>query len=82
MNVLHLDLGLEFRGGQRQVLYLACFQKLKKQVHPYLVCPLNTPLKTKAPEQGIETLTLLPDRSLIREIGLSSCLFSREKISI
>ena len=58
MNVLHLDLGLEFRGGQRQVLYLACFQKLKKQVHPYLVCPLNTPLKTKAPEQGIETLTL------------------------
>ncbi|WP_457570779.1 glycosyltransferase family 4 protein [Desulfovulcanus sp.] len=58
MNVLHLDLGLEFRGGQRQVLYLACFQKLKKQVYPYLVCPLSAPLKAKASDQGIETLPL------------------------
>ena len=58
MNVLHLDLGLEFRGGQRQVLYLACFQKFTEQISPYLACPLNSPLRLKAQEKGIETLTL------------------------
>ncbi|MBT8763931.1 glycosyltransferase family 4 protein [Desulfohalobiaceae bacterium Ax17] len=58
MNVLHLDLGLEFRGGQRQVLYLACFQKQRTQVRPYLACPAKSPLKIKASELGIEILPL------------------------
>ncbi|MDQ7031176.1 MAG: glycosyltransferase family 4 protein [Desulfonauticus sp.] len=45
--VLHLDLGREWRGGQRQVFYLLEQQRKKKDLIPILASPANSPLLTK-----------------------------------
>jgi glycosyltransferase involved in cell wall biosynthesis len=55
--VTHLDLGFEFRGGQRQVLYLAAEQG--GEGRPVRVAaPAGSPILARASAQGLETLAL------------------------
>ncbi len=56
--VLHLDLGSSFRGGQRQVLHLACFQANHSKWLPLVMAPQGTPLLAAAQEKKISTLSL------------------------
>lgn len=55
--IVHLDLGLEFRGGQRQVLYLIAAQRA--QGHTVLLaCPCQAPLAEQARASNIPLLPL------------------------
>jgi glycosyltransferase involved in cell wall biosynthesis len=55
--VTHLDLGCEFRGGQRQVLYLAVGQdRAGRSVR--VAAPAGSPILAKAVDLGLATLPL------------------------
>ena len=55
--VTHLDLGCEFRGGQRQVLYLAAGQaRAGRAVR--VAAPVGSPVLDKAMDLGLQTLPL------------------------
>ncbi|MEW5773984.1 MAG: glycosyltransferase [Thermodesulfobacteriota bacterium] len=56
--VLHLDLGREMRGGQRQVLYLARRQRISGRVEPLAACPAGSPLAAALAAEGAEVLAL------------------------
>ncbi|GAB1409519.1 glycosyltransferase [Desulfovibrionales bacterium] len=58
--IFHLDLGLEFRGGQRQVLYLITEQQAQGQ-DVVLVCPAQAPLAQLARDNEFP-LRVLPSR--------------------
>jgi glycosyltransferase involved in cell wall biosynthesis len=80
MNVLHLDLGREWRGGQRQVVYLA--RALAREGYGVTVAaPLGSPILLKAADQDLEVAPLpgrrewrpgnvLAVSSLVRERGI------------
>lgn len=55
--VVHIDLGLEYRGGQRQVLYLAT-EQLKTHYDVLLACPHHAPLAQLVRSQGLAHLSL------------------------
>ncbi len=55
--VVHLDLGGEYRGGQRQVLYLARAQHLDGMA-VQIAAPRGAPLLDHAGQQGVSTLSL------------------------
>ncbi|NCC23884.1 MAG: glycosyltransferase family 1 protein [Deltaproteobacteria bacterium] len=59
--VLHLDLGPDFRGGQRQVLYLAGSQAGRGPWEPLLACPTGSPLLIEARSRNLQT-EALPSR--------------------
>lgn len=55
--VTHLDLGCEYRGGQRQVIYLASVQA-KVGMKVRIASPAGAPILDVAREQGIEVQPL------------------------
>lgn len=58
MQVLLLDLGLELRGGQRQVYYLA--QALQhSDIKPFVTCPKTSALATLCSREGIPIIPLM-----------------------
>lgn len=58
VTVLHLDLGLEMRGGQRQVLYLVRQQRVSGRLAPPAACPTGSPLAAALAGEGFEVLAL------------------------
>ena len=62
VRVLHLDLGLTLRGGQRQVLYLARRQLAAGRVLPLAACPAGSPLAAALVAAGVEVLPLASGR--------------------
>lgn len=58
--VTHLDLGMEYRGGQRQVLYLAGEQHLRGQ-SVRVAAPAGAPILHEAGKRNLPTL-ILPRR--------------------
>ncbi len=58
MDILHLDLGKDLRGGQRQVLYLCAQLKEKGAFRPIIAAPGFAPLLREARAAGIEVLPL------------------------
>ncbi|NJB67316.1 glycosyltransferase involved in cell wall biosynthesis [Desulfobaculum xiamenense] len=58
MTILHLDLGRELRGGQRQVLYLCRHLAASREYRPVIAAPGDSPLMACAREEGIETVPL------------------------
>ena len=57
MSLFHIDTGREWRGGQRQVLFLAC--ELQKKGTPFtLVVQPDSPLHEKAAGDGLPVLPL------------------------
>jgi L-malate glycosyltransferase len=57
VRIAHIDTGQELRGGQRQLLLLAC--GLRKGGHDQLiVCPQSSALETQAHKQGFDTYPL------------------------
>ena len=57
VSVTHLDLGCEFRGGQRQVLYLAAGQA-RAGTPVRVAAPAGSPILEKALDLGLETWPL------------------------
>ncbi len=55
--ILHLDLGLEFRGGQRQVLLLSAWQKAHG-LSVAVAVPRGAPLATALVDAGVPVLQL------------------------
>lgn len=55
--VTHLDLGCEFRGGQRQVLYLAS-EQAGAGMDVRVCAPAGSPILARAADLGLETLAL------------------------
>ncbi len=55
--VTHLDLGCEFRGGQRQVLYLAG-EQARSGMRVRVAAPAGAPILDEASARGLETLSL------------------------
>ena len=53
MNILLMDLGNEFRGGQRQVLHLVRELNAERGRHAGLAAPVGSPVARKAVEQGL-----------------------------
>lgn len=62
VRVLHLDLGRQMRGGQRQVLYLARRQRAAGRVAPLAACPAGSPLAAALVATGVEVLALASGR--------------------
>ncbi len=58
MHILLLDLGSEWRGGQRQVLFLAQALMQAEAAQVTLVSPRHSPLLDRGHSAGISTLTL------------------------
>lgn len=58
LTVLHLDLGREMRGGQRQVLYLARRQREAGRIAPLAACPAGSPLAEALAGEGFAVLAL------------------------
>lgn len=57
MSLFHIDAGREWRGGQRQALFLA--RELQKKGYPfYLVVQPDSPLHEKAAGDGLPVLPL------------------------
>jgi len=50
MKVIHLDLGKEWRGGQRQVYYLIAEQSKRTNLQLFLASPFNSPLSKQVKE--------------------------------
>jgi len=64
IKILHIDSGLSYRGGQRQVhLLIKSLQRLDTE--QYLACPENTPLKEKS-EEYIKEYFALPRSNIMR----------------
>ncbi|MBN2056551.1 glycosyltransferase family 4 protein [bacterium] len=57
MNILHVDTGLEWRGGQKQVLLLARAQQQRGH-EVVIVCPGNGALSKRAGQAGLTTAAL------------------------
>lgn len=55
--VTHLDLGCEFRGGQRQVLYLAV-EQVREGRRVRVAAPAGAPILERAAALGLDTLPL------------------------
>ena len=64
INSILLDLGMEMRGGQRQVLYLAHALCAEPDMSTFIVCPKGSALAKAAAAQNLP-LILLPGRSLV-----------------
>ena len=62
VKVLHLDLGRDMRGGQRQVLYLARRQRDAGVVAPLAACPAGSPLAAALAAEDVEVLELTSGR--------------------
>ncbi len=75
MRVFLLDFGLEMRGGQRQVFYLARVLAESGEFSPCLVSPKGSPLLKLAEKNGLETFPATGGR-LGRLFSLSR--FSRQ----
>ncbi|MFK4764521.1 glycosyltransferase [Desulfobaculum sp. SPO524] len=58
MTILQLDLGREWRGGQRQVLYLGRHLAASREYRPVIAAPDGSPLLDCAREEGIQTVPL------------------------
>lgn len=58
MHVLHMDLGREMRGGQRQVYYLARGLAEEGIVRPSVACVKNSPLHDALEAAGIPVIAL------------------------
>lgn len=58
MKVLLLDLGGQWRGGQRQVLYLARHLSLSSDFEPVVAAPRGAPLLEKCVSHGLPVLAL------------------------
>ncbi|XPV77845.1 MAG: glycosyltransferase family 4 protein [Desulfovibrio sp.] len=58
MKILLLDFGKNYRGGQRQVMYLAKHLKLASWFTPVIAAPSSAPLLKEAQINGIETVGL------------------------
>ncbi|SDN95976.1 Glycosyltransferase involved in cell wall bisynthesis [Desulfonauticus submarinus] len=56
--VVHIDLGKEWRGGQRQVYYLIEEQIKRTGLQIYLASPYNTPLLTKVKQNFTNVKTI------------------------
>jgi len=57
LRILHLDTGRELRGGQRQLLLLAC--GLRERGHDQLIaCPHESPLALRARQNGFRVVAL------------------------
>ena len=67
MRVILLDLGLELRGGQRQVLYLAQAAKTEG-MDASVACVRSSPLEEAAASQGIPVIPL-PGRSGLNPVS-------------
>jgi glycosyltransferase involved in cell wall biosynthesis len=83
LRVLLLDLGREFRGGQRQVLALARHLSQDENFEPTLAAPRNAPLTRRAEELGLHVVHLPGRREFDMRVVYS--LFSmlrRRKIQI
>ena len=67
MSLFHIDAGREWRGGQRQALFLA--RELRKKGYPFqLVVQPESPLHAKAAEDGLPVLPIAHEeraRSLV-----------------
>lgn len=57
LRVMHLDLGMEYRGGQRQVLYLAG-EQLRQGYDVRVAAPAGAPVLLEAGKRGLPTLVL------------------------
>ena len=64
IHCIQLDLGREFRGGQRQVLYLARHLRRNGQFPPVVAAPEGSPLLERAREEGLEVCPLPSRRSV------------------
>lgn len=73
MNVLHLDLGREMRGGQRQVLLLASHLDSRSSYRPIIACPKGAPLAARARKKGLEVVDL-PGRRALNPLNILSVL--------
>lgn len=60
--MLHLDLGRELRGGQRQVIYLARRQRAAGRIASLAACPAGSPLAASLAAEGGEVLELASGR--------------------
>lgn len=58
MKAIQLDLGREWRGGQRQVLYLARHLLRAGEFSPVVAAPRGAPLLERARAEGVETVEL------------------------
>lgn len=58
MNILHLDLGHEMRGGQWQVFYLTRFLAAQSAYTPVVACPNHSPLAARLRAAGITVIGL------------------------
>jgi glycosyltransferase involved in cell wall biosynthesis len=70
--VTHLDLGCEYRGGQRQVIYLAVEQR-KAGMQVLVVAPQGSPILDAALESGL-AIAPLPRRRDYRPLNLVALL--------
>lgn len=57
LRVTHLDLGMEYRGGQRQVLYLAA-EQLRQGYAVRVAAPAGAPILLEAKKHNLPTLVL------------------------
>ncbi|MDZ7815639.1 MAG: glycosyltransferase family 4 protein [Planctomycetota bacterium] len=57
-NVLHIDTGRTWRGGQQQVFYLTS-GLVERGVNVILVCPPGSPLAERAADAGIKTVEVV-----------------------
>lgn len=77
--ITHLDLGCEYRGGQRQVIYLAV-EQLKAGMQVCVAAPEGSPILNAAAEHGVSTVSLPGTRdyhprnlaALLRQLSSSS----------
>ena len=84
-DVTHLDLGCEYRGGQRQVIYLAS-EQAKAGMKVRIASPTGAPILDVAREQGLTVLPLPGQRdfhpqnilSLARELSPSAILHTHD----
>lgn len=71
--VTHLDLGCEYRGGQRQVVYLAA-EQLKNGMNVRVAAPAGSPILDFAIGHGLNTFEL-PCRRDFNPLNLAAFLF-------
>jgi glycosyltransferase involved in cell wall biosynthesis len=82
MRVLHVDLGMTMRGGQRQVLYLAGHQMEQDDLHPMVLCPRGSELARECAARKVPTSELASAReydfrNFLLLVGLSRRMGTR-----